>query len=115
MVNIEILKKAKKEKKMTFEQLSDKSGVPLSTLYDLFRGVTTAPRIDTMQAIESALGIRDSLTNEERAAGAVHNAKISVDPDELAWLHLRDEIIAKMGIEYLNTLIKLLEKMIEKN
>lgn len=72
MVNVEMLKKAKKEKKMTFEQLSEKSGIPLSTLYDLFRGVTTAPRIDTMQAIERALGIGGKSIEE----------LISLSPDE---------------------------------
>ena len=56
-MNVEQLKQAKKAKKITYEQLSNISGVPLSTIYDIFREVTTAPRIDTIQAIEKALGL----------------------------------------------------------
>ena len=109
------LNEERKRQNLSVAELAKRAKLPKGTVEKVLFGIVQNPRIDTMQAIESALGIRDSLTNEERAAGAVHNAKISVDPDELAWLHLRDEIIAKMGIEYLNTLIKLLEKMIEKN
>jgi transcriptional regulator with XRE-family HTH domain len=58
-MNIERLKKAKKQNKMTFEELSLKSGVPLSTIYDIFRGVTTAPRVDTLEQLEKALGLKD--------------------------------------------------------
>ena len=52
-----ILKQRKKELKMTFEELSLASGIPLNTITDIFRGVTKNPRVDTMQAIERALGI----------------------------------------------------------
>jgi transcriptional regulator with XRE-family HTH domain len=68
MVNIEKLKKAKQQQKMTFEQLSVKSGIPLSTIYDIFRGVTTSPRIDTLEAIEKALGINGEEQKEKPEA-----------------------------------------------
>lgn len=42
---------------MTYEQLSEKSGIPLNTLKNIFRGKTAHPRIDTVQAIERALGL----------------------------------------------------------
>ena len=56
-MDIRILKKRKKELKFTFEELSQKSGVPIQTLHNIFRGHTVNPRVDTMQAIERALGI----------------------------------------------------------
>lgn len=70
-MNVEQLKKAKKEQHITYEQLSKTSGVPLSTIYDLFRGVTVAPRVDTVEAIERALGINSfksthTLSEQER-------------------------------------------------
>ena len=59
MVDIERLKQAKKKLRITYEELSASSGVPISTLYDIFRGVTTDPRASTLQAIERALGLSE--------------------------------------------------------
>lgn len=61
-MNIEELKKKKKELKMTFEELSKKTDIAVSTLKEIFRGATKSPRIDTMEAIERALDI----SNDER-------------------------------------------------
>lgn len=74
MVDLELYKKRKKELNMTFEQLSEISGVPLQTLHNFFRGHTTHPRIDTMQAIERALGINGTVpapSENEKVAHAL--------------------------------------------
>lgn len=63
MTDIETLKKKKKEKKITFDELSKISGIPVNTIYDIFRGITKNPRIDTMQAIERALDINEPIKN----------------------------------------------------
>lgn len=57
MLNIEEIKTFMKENNITYQQLSDKSGIPLNTLKNIFRLKTRNPRIDTMQAIERALGL----------------------------------------------------------
>lgn len=49
---------------MTYEQLSKKSGIPLNTLKNIFSGKTAHPRIDTIQAIERALGLEESATQK---------------------------------------------------
>ena len=59
MYNLESWKKRKKELKLTLEDISKTSGVGISTVKDIFRGVTTSHRIDTIQAIEKALEIND--------------------------------------------------------
>ncbi|KAF5044734.1 helix-turn-helix protein [anaerobic digester metagenome] len=46
----------RKAKKMTLEELSEKSGVPSSTLKKISAGITTNPNLDTVQAIAKALG-----------------------------------------------------------
>ena len=51
------VKAKRKELKITFDELSSKSGIPLRTLENIFHGITKNPRIDTMQAIEKALGL----------------------------------------------------------
>lgn len=56
-MDIEYLKKVKKEKKMTLLQIAQISGIPKRTVDDIFSGHTTNPRIDTMEAIERALGL----------------------------------------------------------
>lgn len=42
--------------KITQVELSEKSGLPLQTIRNIFSNPTRNPRIDTMQAIENALG-----------------------------------------------------------
>ena len=53
---IQEIKDYMKSNKITQKELSDKSGIPLQTLRKIFSGLTANPRIDTMQAIEQALG-----------------------------------------------------------
>ncbi len=50
---IENLKKLKKEQKLTYEVISQKSGVPLSTVQKVIGGKIPAPREDTLLALES--------------------------------------------------------------
>lgn len=56
-MDIELIKSLMKEKKMTQKNLSDITGVPLQTIKYIFTGRTSFPRIDTVQAIEKALGL----------------------------------------------------------
>ena len=58
-MDIEVLRKRKKELKMTFDEMSEKSGIPKRTLEAIFVGKTKTPRIDTIEAIEKALGLNN--------------------------------------------------------
>lgn len=51
------IKKTLKDKKITYQQLSELSGVPLSTIKSVFCGKTKNPTIDTVNAIKRALGL----------------------------------------------------------
>lgn len=75
-MDIEYLKKVKKEKKITLDEISAKSGIPKRTIEDIFRGATKNPRIDTMQAIERALGIEEE------------NSPSDMTESETAWMEL---------------------------
>lgn len=57
MRTIEEIKAYMKQNNITYQQLSDDSGIPLNTLKNIFRLKTRNPRIDTMRAIERALGL----------------------------------------------------------
>ncbi|MCH5157456.1 MAG: helix-turn-helix transcriptional regulator [Clostridiales bacterium] len=56
-MTVEEIKRYMKQKKITYQDLSSSSGIPLTTLKYIFSGRTESPRIDTMQAIEHALGL----------------------------------------------------------
>ena len=58
-MEIQEIKAYLKQKKITYEQLSKSSGIALNTLKSIFCGRTPTPRIDTMQAIERALGLEE--------------------------------------------------------
>ena len=56
-MEIREIKSFLKANKITYEQLSEKSKIPLNTLKNIFSGRTPTPRIDTVQAIKQALGL----------------------------------------------------------
>ena len=69
MTSIEALKQRKKETGITFDELAEKTGISRRAICSLFSGETENPRIDTIQAIEQALGLSDtpaSLSDDER-------------------------------------------------
>ena len=59
MLTIDEIKTYMKKNKITQIELSEKSGIPLQSLRHIFCGHVKNPRIDTMQAIENALGIKE--------------------------------------------------------
>lgn len=61
-----LLKKRKKELGLSYDDLAAMSGIPKTTITNIFTGRTDNPRVDTMQAIENALGLNHP--TEEKAA-----------------------------------------------
>ena len=57
MMNLEKMKKRKKELGMTNQELSERSGVPLGTINKIFSGATKSPQYDTILALETVLGM----------------------------------------------------------
>lgn len=97
-MEIQAIKSHLKAVGMTYETLSERSGIPLNTLKNIFRGKTKNPRIDTMQAIEAALGLnsnRSQWTEEEKALGVIPNYKEALSSDEIeildAYRAIKDE------------------------
>ena len=56
-MDIEYAKNVMKDKKITQLKLSEMTNIPLQTIKYIFTGRTKYPRIDTVQAIEKALGL----------------------------------------------------------
>lgn len=66
-MTIEEMKARKRELGLTNRMISEKSGVPLSTVQKVFSGFTTAPRRETIIALQKVLGSRNE--REMPAAG----------------------------------------------
>lgn len=65
-MDLELWKKRRKELGLRYEDLAAKSGVSKRSIEDIFRGYTTTPRIDTVEAIERALGINEKSSPAEQ-------------------------------------------------
>lgn len=71
-MNLEELKKRKKERGYTYIQMSQLSGVPQGTLQKIFSGETVNPRYDTMIALESLLDETDDMSIHQLICGEVY-------------------------------------------
>lgn len=73
-MGLDYIKERKKELKMTTEELSSKSGVPLGTLNKILAGQTNDPKFQTLKAICKALDLKLSdLDDTEPASHAAHH------------------------------------------
>lgn len=116
-MNIERLKKRKKELGWTLDEIAERSGISRRTVSRLFSGNPNypSPTINTLQAIERALGLDKGpeWTEEEKALG-VGNYPVKISDDEYKWLELRSELLRVMGEDYVKTTESLLQAIIEK-
>lgn len=58
-MDLDLWKKKRKELGLRYEDLAKLAGISKRSVEDIFRGHTTKPRIDTVEAIERALGINE--------------------------------------------------------
>ncbi|ADU27728.1 helix-turn-helix domain-containing protein [Ethanoligenens harbinense] len=70
----------RKQKGVTIEQLSDRSGVPLSTVKKICAGITANPNLETVKMLAKALNCRlDDLDDES----AQNQESLSRDEQQL--------------------------------
>lgn len=94
-MDLELWKQTKKEKRLTLQDISDLSGIPKRTVDAIFVGKTPNPRIDTVEAIEKALGINQEpkVTSAQSELFELIN---SMNEEELAELNqIVDYVISK--------------------
>lgn len=109
MASIEALKKAKKLHKLTLDELAARSGVAKRTIEDIFQGKTKNPRVDTMQALERALGLAPTFTEEERALGLSENHLIAMSDKDRHRFHVLAFADEQLGEDFVDSQINLLE------
>ena len=107
-MEIQAIKKHMKDNHITYEELAQRSGLSISTIKKIFSGISQYPRIDTIQAIEHALGLSPEWTPEEIAQGVGNHAVVLSDEDSyrLDILARAEEILCK---PYVDGVIQLLE------
>ena len=108
-------KKAKKQNGMTIADIAEKANLPKGTVQNIFAGYVPSPRIDTVQAIERALGIgRSEWTEEEKALGIVESVKVSVNEREMRWIQILSELDQVKGKEFTDKIVEMLETIAKK-
>ena len=97
-MDIERLKKAKKEKKLSYDDLAEINGYSRSTITNIFCGYIEFPRHETIKKIEEALDLSPaplSFTDKEKALGVVATTKETLSSDEIelldAYRAIKDE------------------------
>lgn len=111
-MEIQAIKKHMKDNHITYDELSKRSGLSISTIKKIFAGISQYPRIDTMQTIERALGLAPTFTDEERAQGVTDTVsrKLTVEEEEV--LSVYREIAQKKGANAQALARKILEQIL---
>lgn len=109
-IKLENWKKAKKEKKLSYDDLARLTGYSRSTITNIFCGYIDLPRHETVQAIERALGLTPELTDEEKALGLVSSTPIVLsdrDKKRLQMLMEADDVLGKERVDVALSMIAL--------
>ena len=94
MEKLEQWKTTKKKLKFTNKDIANASGIPLSTVEQVMCGKIKSPRLDTVEAIDKALGLAPATDwVEDNKTLGVGKRKIFVSEKEYEWLELMSEVI----------------------
>lgn len=58
-MDLELWKRAKKQQGLTIADIAERANLPKGSVQNIFAGYVPNPRVDTVEAIEKALGLRD--------------------------------------------------------
>lgn len=107
------MEKSEKEKKLTNKDISKLSGLPLGSIKNIFAGYTANPRIDTVQAIERALGMSptEDTTDNQRLQDMSEPIRQTITPDEEKILSVYREIGREKGSDTQKLAQKILEQI----
>lgn len=111
MINIERWKQRKKELGWSYDDIARESGIGRRTIAGIFGGDPhyESPTLNTIQAIERALGLSEWTAEEKELGVGKHPTYLS--EEETEWLELRSEILRVFGQDYLNALTDSFKKL----
>ena len=103
IMTIQEMKERKKEYGYSYQQLSELSGVPVGTIQKIFSGTTTAPRRETICALERALtdpatvsGIREAQPAYQYTRQGEYTVEDYYQLPEDQWVELIDGVFYDM-------------------
>lgn len=114
-MNIEELNAVRKQQGLSIDELAKRSKLPKSTIEKVLFGVVKHPRIDTMQAIEEALGLSTpplQWTEEDKALG-VGNHPTYLSEKEWRILNAFNDLERARGEVFADKMIKMIEDISE--
>ena len=94
-MDIELYKKTMKQRKMTYEDLSNATGVSLGAIKRIMAGIAKYPRVDTIEAIETALGLSNDTAIPTELAGLIDAIATLTDEECRAVSDYIDFVISK--------------------
>ena len=94
-MDLELWKKIKKEQKLTIEEIAKRANLPKGSVQNIFCGYVPSPRIDTVEAIERALGLSKTEPNGITSSPDY----IKIDDLEMYPVPLLGEVVAGVPIE----------------
>ncbi len=110
-MEIQEIKKYMKSNHITYEQLAQRSGLSISTIKKIFSGIAQYPRIDTMQAIEKALGLNTAplqWTEADKALG-VGSHPVKLTEKEWRILEAFNELERVKGEAFSEKMLEMIE------
>ena len=112
-MNIELLNEERKRQKLSISELAEKANLPKSTVEKILFNVVKFPRIDTMQAIERALGLAPTWTAEEQALGVGNHATVlsQRDLNTLTTIRRAEDVL---GTAYVDKYLEILELAVQQ-
>lgn len=93
-MGLERIKDIRKSKGMTIEELSEKSGVPVSTIKKISAGITKNPNLETVRAIARALNCTLDDFDDPIAIGEIKTSPkpAATDPEDAKYEILGQKI-----------------------
>lgn len=112
-INLAKWKEQKKKLHLTFEDLAEQTKISRRQLQYLFQGEIDNPRVETVEAIERALGLSPQFTEEELAQGVGNHPIVLSDraSNWLSTLYRADEVL---GEDYVDAVMDMVNINVEK-
>ena len=109
MLNLELWNTQRKKLKLTLADIAEQSQVSISTIKDIFRGATTDPRLETVQAIERTLGLAPQWTEEELTQGVGRHPIVLSDEDSylINLFAQAEEVLGEAYVKAIKTAVEI--------
>lgn len=112
----DILKDLREEAGLTQKQLANKCGLSPQCISALEKGINS-PTFQTLSALSKFFGnqLNEYLIPTDERAEGVGNHPTYLSAAEWDWLELRSEVLRVKGKDYLNTLVTMINAIIDEN